>query len=87
MAAAFSDLNRIDGVVERGNWLARLRIRLIYAWRHYRLPLDRPRRFAERVQWRKLSERSRHLASLTDKVTAKTLVADRLGVEWVVLTL
>ena len=73
---------------ETSGALARLRVRLIYAWRHRRLPdLDHPFRFNEWVQWRKLNERSPALASLTDKCAAKALVASRLGSQWVVPTL
>ena len=86
MATAFAPhlLRRAGG----GGWLPRLRIRLSYWWRHGRLPdLDQPRTFTEWVQWRKLNERSLVLAALTDKISAKTDVARRLGEEWVVPTL
>ena len=70
------------------NRFERLRIRITYAWRHHRLPrLDRPQRFTEWVQWRKLHERSPFLGSLTDKCAAKSLVAARLGAHWIVPTL
>ena len=87
MATMFA--NAIPGPrVATGGELARLRIRLSYAWRHRRLPdLDAPRRFTEWVQWRKINERSPALARLTDKVASKALVASRLGAHWVVPTL
>lgn len=57
------------------HWLvpnAKLRIRLIYLWRHGRLPdLDDPKRFTEFVQRRKLSDRDPRMAGLISKVTAK----------------
>ena len=87
MATAFAGAIAGKGA-ETGGALARLRIRLSYAWRHRLLPnLDTPRRFTEWVQWRKLNERCPALASLTDKCAAKALVAARLGPQWVVPSL
>jgi len=52
--------------------LARGRVSLTYLWRHRRWPaLDRPRRFTEWVQWRKLYDRDEALARLTDKAWSK----------------
>lgn len=63
---------------------ARLRIRLTHLWRHRRLPdLTSPRRFNDLVQVRKLRDRNPMMPLWADKVAAKTLVADRLGAEWV----
>jgi hypothetical protein len=68
--------------------LARLRIGLIYAWRHRRIAdLSTPRRFTELVQLRKLRDRSPFQTQLMDKLAAKRLVADRLGGAWLVPTL
>ena len=51
---------------------ARARIALTYWWRHGRLPeIDRPRRFTEWVQWRKLHDRDPDLARLTEKSWSK----------------
>ncbi len=61
---------------------------LAYAWRHRAWPdLDRPRRFTEWVQWRKLHDRDLALARLTDKAHSKAIVADALGDSMVVPTL
>jgi len=88
MATVFSPSLLRGVTVPRGGPLARLRISLAYWWRHGRWPnLDAPRTFTEWVQWRKLSERSLLLASMTDKITAKAIVTARLGAEWVVPTL
>lgn len=55
----------------------RLRVRVIYCWRHGRLPdLDSPRRFTEWVQWRKLEDTDPTLAALTDKLHAKSIAGD-----------
>lgn len=65
--------------------LARLRIQACYLWRHRRLAdLDRPQRFTEWVQRRKLTDRDPRLPLHADKVGVKALVADRLGAEWVI---
>ncbi|KQN26870.1 hypothetical protein ASE86_06010 [Sphingomonas sp. Leaf33] len=61
---------------------------LTYLWRHGRLPnLDDPRRFTELVQARKLDDRDPRLPAMADKVAVKSIVADRLGPEWVIPTL
>lgn len=66
----------------------RLYLGLIYGWRHGRWPdLDRPRRFTEWVQWRKLHDRCPDRARLTDKSHSKALAATVLGSEMVVPTL
>jgi hypothetical protein len=71
----------------RANW-ARLRISILYLWRHGYLPnLDEPRLFSEWVQWRKLKDRDLSLAVLTDKLAAKALATDVLGAEFVIPTL
>lgn len=67
---------------------ARLHLALLYRWRHGRWPdLDRPRRFTEWVQWRKLYDRCPERARLTDKSHSKALAAALLGSEMVVPTL
>ncbi len=49
-----------------------MRVALTYLWRHGLWPsLDRPRRFTEWVQWRKLHDRDVALARLTDKSWSK----------------
>ena len=65
-----------------------VRVHLTYRWRHRRwLSIDRPRRFTEFVQWRKLLDRDPRIPQLIDKLAAKRFVADRLGTEWVTPTL
>jgi len=71
-----------------GGRLARLRIAITYLWRHYRLAdLEKPRRFTEFVQHRKLFDRDPRLPVCSDKIAAKTYVADRLGGDWITPTL
>ncbi|MGH6729897.1 MAG: ATP-grasp fold amidoligase family protein [Sphingomicrobium sp.] len=66
----------------------RLRLRMIYWWRFGNVPaLDRPVRFTEWVQWRKLNGHSRAEAKLTDKLYAKTHAAARIGRDLAVPTL
>jgi hypothetical protein len=66
----------------------RLRVRLCYLWRHRRLPdLDRPTRFTELVQLRKLDDRDPLMPALADKLAVKAHVADLLGSGWVTPTL
>jgi hypothetical protein len=65
-----------------------LRVHLSYWWRHRRrLSLDRPRRFTELVQHRKLHDRDQRLPHLIDKVAVKRFVAEVLGPDWVTPTL
>ena len=67
---------------------AALYLALLYRARHGRWPnLDRPRRFTEWVQWRKLHDRCPQRARLTDKRHGKALAAALLGPEMVVPTL
>jgi hypothetical protein len=63
-------------------------LKLQYARYHRRLPnLKNPRLFSEKMQYRKLHDRSPMLPLFADKVTAKDLVADCLGSEWLIPTL
>lgn len=67
---------------------ARMRVGLIYWWRHGRWPdLDAPTRFTEWVQWRKLNDRRHGLALLTDKAHAKAVATVRLAPELIIPTL
>jgi hypothetical protein len=72
------------------NWLipsARLRIYIIYLWRHGRLPnLSSPRRFSELVQWRKLHDRNPEMPNMADKTAVKKRVENILGTEWTIPT-
>lgn len=71
-----------------GNALARGRILLTYLWRHRRLPrLDAPALFTELVQHRKLFNGDPRLPLLSDNITVKPWVADRLGADWLIPTL
>ena len=66
----------------------RARVGLVYRWRHGRWPaLDRPQRFTEWVQWRKLNDRNLDRARLTDKAHSKRAAAAALGEDFVVPTL
>ncbi len=68
--------------------LTRVRVGLVYWWRHGRWPaLDHPRRFTEWVQWRKLNDRDRDRARLTDKAHSKRLAAAALGEDFITPTL
>ncbi|TPG42554.1 hypothetical protein EAH79_01310 [Sphingomonas koreensis] len=67
---------------------ALLRINLTYLWRHRRLPrLAEPTLFTELVQLRKLNDRDPRMPIMADKIAVKSIVAERLGHEWVVPTL
>lgn len=68
--------------------LARWRIAVTYRWRHGRaLDLDRPARFTELVQLRKLRDRDSSLPERLDKLAAKRMVGATLGRDWLVPTL
>jgi hypothetical protein len=82
------------GITSAGSFLALLaswpktRIATTFLWRHRQLPkLSRPQSFNEWVQWRKLNDRDPSLALLTDKLHAKTLVAQLVGPSLVIPTL
>lgn len=65
-----------------------MRVSVAYWWRHGRWPdLNRPRRFTEWVQWRKLNDRGHALARLTDKSVAKRVAADLLDPSFIMPTL
>lgn len=72
------------------HWLipsARLRIHIIYLWRHGRLPnLLNPRRFSELVQRRKLHDRNPMMPIMADKIAAKKHVGRILGSDWTIPT-
>ncbi len=75
-------------VAAGGNRLARLRIALLYLWRHGRRPdFERALRFTELVQRRKLVCRNVAYARLQDKVAVKNHVAATIGADWVTPTL
>lgn len=78
----------LPDTAERQDAAALLRINLTYLWRHGRVPkLDEPTLFTELVQLRKLRDRDPRMPQLADKMAVKTLVAERLGRDWVVPTL
>ena len=61
---------------------------LRYLALHGRLPdIDRPQRFSEKLQWRKLYDRNPLFPVLTDKLACKGFVASRVGGDFVVPTL
>ncbi|WP_417611055.1 ATP-grasp fold amidoligase family protein [Parasphingorhabdus sp.] len=72
------------------HWLvpsARLRIYIIYLWRHRRWPdLRAPRRFTELVQWRKLYDHDPRMTVMADKIAAKKHVEQKLGGKWIIPT-
>lgn len=77
MSTAFKAVARPVAQAGGAAWWNRVRVSATYLWRHRRLPdLDRPQRFTEWVQWRKLNDRDQSLARLTDKLHAKTLAGD-----------
>jgi len=68
--------------------LSRLRIALLFFWRHGRLPdIDNPQTFNEHVQYRKLFDHDIRMPLLADKVQSKEIVAERIGTEWIIPTL
>jgi hypothetical protein len=74
-------------ISKRKDW-ARLRVSLIYLWRHGYVPdLESPTRFNEWVQWRKLNDRDFGLAMLTDKLKTKILAGKALGEDVIIPTL
>jgi hypothetical protein len=53
-----------------------------------RLPdLDHPRRFSEKIMWRKLYDRDPRLPDLVDKIRVKEIMAERFGDDFVIPTL
>ncbi|RST30056.1 polysaccharide biosynthesis protein [Sphingomonas ginkgonis] len=76
-------------LVRRGeDRVRRLRVLLIFAWRHRRLAdLASPTTLTEQVQRRKLEDRNPWLHQLADKLAVKDHVAALLGTRWVTPTL
>ena len=71
-----------------GGHLARLKLELIYAWRHKRFAnLAKPTRFTEMVQVRKLTDRDPRFPKQGDKVVVKKWVSSLIGKEMVTPTL
>lgn len=65
-----------------------MRLHLTYLWRHRRpLSLRDPQLFTELVQHRKLVDRDPRIPQWIDKLTAKQMVAQTLGQDWVTPTL
>ena len=84
-ALALPDMQAVP--VPASRW-ARRRVAITYRWRHGRWPsLDRPVRFTEWVQWRKLNDRRVDLALLTDKNHSKSIAEARLPTEYLIPTL
>lgn len=74
--------------VDAASIAARMRVGLVYWWRHRRWPeLEAPARFTEWVQWRKLNDRCPVLARLTDKLHSKEIARGRGTAAAVVPTL
>ncbi len=83
-----TDLSSVLLAPVRSRALRRLRVSLIYFWRHGRLPdLDMPVTFTEHVQHRKLNVHDIRMPPLADKLRSKDVVADRIGAQWVIPTL
>lgn len=71
-----------------GAVVRRLRVQLLYVWRHGRpADLSNPRRLTEHVQRRKLSDHDPRYPRLADKVLVKDHVREHLGSRWLVPTL
>lgn len=67
---------------------ALLRLHLTYLWRHRRpLSLRDTQLFTELVQQRKLIDRDPRIPRWIDKLTARQMVSEALGQEWVTPTL
>lgn len=78
---------REQAVAGSGIW-AKARVALCYLFRHQMFAnLDDPKTFTELVQRRKLANRDRRMATLSDKLAVKSFVAETLGDEWVTPTL
>lgn len=60
-------------------------IKLIFRARMgYKLNLEKPKTFNEKIQWLKLFDRRPEYTELVDKATVKDFVSDRIGKEYVV---
>ncbi len=53
----------------------------------YKIDLDNPRTFNEKLQWIKLNDRDALYNTLVDKIEAKKWVADRIGGKYIIPTL
>ena len=68
------------------DWLvAILRVSLRYRRAHKRLPnLIAPRRFSEKIQWRKLFDLDERYISLCDKLSVRDFIESRVGIDHVI---
>lgn len=63
-------------------------LRLVFRWKMgYRLNLDNPQSFSEKLQWLKLNDKHPEYTQLVDKVDAKKIVASILGDKYIIPTL
>jgi hypothetical protein len=71
-------------VIRPGSWFAVIRrVRRAYRFKHRRPShLLRPRRYTDKIQWRKLFDRNPIFAVLCDKLAARDFIADRVGAEY-----
>ena len=53
----------------------------------YKLDLDNPKTFNEKLQWLKLYDRKEEYTSLVDKYEVKSIVAEIIGEEYIIPTL
>ena len=53
----------------------------------YKLDLDNPRTFTEKLQWLKLYDRKPEYSNLVDKYEVKKIIADKIGEKYIIPTL
>jgi hypothetical protein len=83
----FVSRDRYSTYTRSSAFLKKMRICLIYLWRHHRLPdLIHPTLFTELVQIRKLNASDYFISSLIDKIAVKNFVAAKIGEEWIIPT-
>ena len=60
----------------------------LFAWRlGYKLDLDNPRTFNEKIQWLKLNEKKSYFSEYVDKYEVKNRISEILGKEFVIETI
>lgn len=77
-------LSRIAPLIKNDETYIRTRWRVSMG---YKLNLDNPRTFQEKLQWLKLHDHRNEYTQMVDKVEVKRYVADKIGEEYIIPTL
>ena len=80
----------LSHIIEKIGFLLndKLYLKLLFRIRMgYRLNLDNPKTFSEKIQWLKIYDRQPRYTTLVDKYLVKDIVADIIGKEHIIPTI